>query len=93
MDQLVVGAKGSALARLILYSRPGCHLCEEMKAVIERIGQELPLALDEIDISVDPDLERRYGDQIPVLVVDGRRVAKYRISEQDLRRSLRARHA
>lgn len=80
------------MARLTLYSRPGCHLCDEMKAVIERIGRELPLELDEIDISTDRDLERQYGHEIPVLVIDGRRVAKYRISEQDLRRSLLARH-
>jgi len=78
------------MIRLTLYSRPGCHLCEEMKAVINRLAADAQLALTEIDISTDPDLEARYGTEIPVLIADGKKVAKYRISETQLRRMIAA---
>ena len=79
---------------LTLYSRPGCHLCEDMKAVVQRVAcaVEAPLAVEEIDISTDADLEARYGLEIPVLLVDGRKAAKYRVTEGELARILRARH-
>lgn len=77
--------------RLTIYSRPGCHLCEDMKAVVERVARTLPLTIQEIDISTDPELERRYGLEIPVLLIDGRKAAKYRIGEQELRRAIAAR--
>lgn len=71
-----------------IYSRPGCHLCDEMKAVVARVARSVPLALEEIDISSDPDLEERYGLEIPVLMIAGRKAAKYRVTEEDLRRLL-----
>lgn len=74
-----------------IYSRPGCHLCDEMKAVVERVRQSVPLAVDEIDISTDPALEARYGLDIPLLIVAGKKAAKYHISEEELMRILRAR--
>jgi thiol-disulfide isomerase/thioredoxin len=79
------------VAALTIYSRPGCHLCDEMKAVVQRVADaaEPPLAVEEIDITTDPALEARYGLEIPVLLVDGRKVAKYRIDEAALLRILR----
>jgi len=74
-----------------IYSRPGCHLCDEMKAVVKQVGATVPVALDEIDISADPELERLYGLEIPVLFVAGKKVAKYRVGEQELRRILAGR--
>ena len=73
---------------LTLYSRPGCHLCDDMKTVIARVrGSSLtPMTLEEIDISTDAELEARYGTEIPVLLLNGRKVAKYRVSEAELRR-------
>ncbi len=76
---------------VVIYSRPGCHLCDEMKTVVERVGRAWPLRVSEIDISGDPDLERRYGVEIPVLLVDGRKAAKYRVSESELERILAGR--
>ena len=78
---------------LTLYSRPGCHLCDEMKAVVQRVARaaEVPITIEEIDISTDPDLEARYGVEIPVLLVDGRKAAKYRVTEQEVMRILAAR--
>jgi len=76
-----------------IYSRPGCHLCDEMKAVVLRLSESIPLAVENIDISTDPDLDRRYGLEIPVLVIDGRKAAKYRVTEESLRRMLSNRSA
>ena len=78
---------------LTLYSKPGCHLCDDMKATIARVARDLSLtvALEEVDISTDRDLESRFGLEIPVLMVNGRKVAKYRVSETELARLL-ARH-
>ena len=75
---------------LLLYSRPGCHLCDDMKAVIARVARSVPLTLEEIDISGDADLEARYGVEIPVLMVDGKKAAKYRVTEEELTRILTA---
>ena len=81
------------MAALTIYSRPCCHLCDEMKAIVHRVADAAkpPVAVEEIDISTDPDLEARYGLEIPVLLVDGRKVAKYRVTEEALSRILRAR--
>ena len=78
---------------LTLYSRPGCHLCDEMKAVMARVVRDLEMAvtIDEVDISTDADLEARYGLEIPVLLIDGRKAAKYRVTEGELTRLLRSR--
>ena len=75
---------------LTIYSRPGCHLCDDMKALVQRVARTRgdAIALDEIDISTDPDLESRYGLEIPVLMLNGRKIAKYRISEAALTRAL-----
>jgi hypothetical protein len=78
---------------LTIYSRPGCHLCDEMKSVIRQVARTVPLTLEEIDISSDPDLDARYGLEIPVLMVDGKRAAKYRIGERELRQVLAGRSA
>ena len=76
---------------LTIYSRPGCHLCDVMKEVVVRVTRTLPVRIDEVDISTDPALETQYGLEIPVLLIDGRKVAKYRIDEESLRRMLAAR--
>jgi len=81
--------------RLIIYSKPGCHLCDEMKLLVHRvIAQHLndhTIALDEIDISSDRELLDRYGLEIPVLLIDGKKVAKYRVSETELTKMIRGR--
>jgi glutaredoxin len=73
---------------LTIYSRPGCHLCDEMKAIVRRTAETIPLHLEEVDISTDQDLEARYGLEIPVLLVNGRKAAKYRVTERELVRIL-----
>ena len=77
---------------LTLYTRPGCHLCDEMKVVLARCRQRQPFDISEVDISTDPALERRYGRDIPVLLVDGEEIARHRISDGELERTLVGRH-
>jgi glutaredoxin len=83
-----VPAGADRVIAITVYSKPGCHLCEEMKLVVARVVGDSSAAVEEIDISTDPDLEARYGLEIPVLMVNGRKVAKYRIGEAELRRVL-----
>ena len=73
-----------------MYSRPGCHHCEDMKGVVERVARLHEIALREIDISGNVELERAYAEQIPVLKLDGRKVAKYGIRPEELERILGA---
>jgi glutaredoxin len=77
---------------LIIYSRPGCHLCDEMKAVVTRAIDRSSTAarLEEINVETDADLERQFGLEVPVLMLNGRKVAKFRVSEDDLKRILAA---
>ena len=74
-----------------IYSRPGCHLCDDMKAIVARVARSVPLTLEVIDISTDPALEASYGPDIPVLMIGGKKAAKYRLTELELRRLLLAR--
>lgn len=76
---------------LELYSRPGCHLCEELRALCQRLAAEFPLRLTEVNIETDPTLAARYGEQIPVLFIDGRKAVKFRTTEAALRRTLKRR--
>jgi glutaredoxin len=77
---------------LTIYSRPGCHLCDEMKAVAaEAIRGDAHIRIEDIDISSDPELESRYGLEVPVLMIDGTKIAKYRIEQAELRRAIVAR--
>ena len=78
--------------RLTIYSKPGCHLCDEMKSLVHRVisreSSHSAIAVDEIDISNDPMLLERYGLEIPVLMIDGKKVAKFRVTEEDLTRMI-----
>ena len=79
------------MRRLTLYSKPGCHLCDEMKHVIDLVAARVPLSLEVVDISTDADLMTRYGLDIPVLLIDGRKAAKHRVTAGELERLCRGR--
>lgn len=74
--------------QLTLYSRPDCHLCEDMETTIKKISGKTSVDLKIVDISNNETLETQYGQEIPVLFIDGRKVAKYKISEQELQEAL-----
>ena len=79
---------GGAKARVTLYTKPGCHLCEEAKREIGRAGCGGRYTLEEIDVGSDPTLLRRYGWDIPVVVIDGTVAFKHRLAAADFRRAL-----
>ena len=70
------------MPRLTLYSRPDCHLCDDARAVLQRIGEPF----DEIDIESDDELFKRYLERIPVVALDGQDLYDFFVDEQDLRR-------
>ena len=71
-----------------LYGRPGCHLCDDARAVLERVRAERPFALREIDIEADERLLRAYLERIPVVALDGQELYDFFVDEADLRRRL-----
>ena len=75
--------------RLVLYGRAECHLCDDMKAVVEAVRRELPFALEVVDVDRDPALVEMYGLEVPVLTIDGRKAFKYRVDTEELRRRVR----
>jgi glutaredoxin len=76
------------MIRLTLYGRTDCHLCAEMRAIVEAVIQEIPATVEEIDVDGDPALAAAYGDQVPVLCVNGRKAFKYRVDASALRARL-----
>jgi glutaredoxin len=70
--------------RLVLYTRPGCHLCEVAVADLESLGEPFV----EIDITTDEALEIEYGERIPVIVLDGKEHGYWRVEKERLRRDL-----
>ena len=74
--------------RVVLLGRPGCHLCEAAREVIDRVTAELGVQWQEHSIDDDPELLRRYAEQIPVTFVDGRRHDFWRVDEARLRAAL-----
>ena len=75
---------------LVLVGKPGCHLCEVMREVVSPVAAELGLTLAERDVRSDPELDALYRNDIPVLLLGGREVARHRVSAADLRARLRA---
>jgi glutaredoxin len=76
------------VSRLVLYGRPGCHLCDDARAALERIGA----AFEEVDIEGDDALHRAYLERIPVVTLDGHELYDFFVDEQDLRRRLAHEH-
>ena len=75
--------------RLTLYSRQDCCLCDEMKAVIRSVSEQIPIELQEIDIDADAALRAQYNDEVPVLFIDGRKAFKHRATVVELIRKLK----
>lgn len=79
---------GTPAREVVLYGRPGCHLCEEARATLERVRAELPFELVERDIERDAALHRAYLERIPVIALDGEELFDYFVDEPELRRRL-----
>jgi glutaredoxin len=66
----------------------GCHLCESARRVLSRVRADVPFQLEEVEITGDEDLESRYRERIPVVLVDGEEAFTYFVHDDALRRRL-----
>jgi glutaredoxin len=81
-------ADAAGPARVTVYGKPGCHLCEDVVEVVARVCEDLGTSYVEVDITTDPELQRRFGEQIPVTYVDGAHHDFWRVDERRLRAAL-----
>jgi glutaredoxin len=76
---------------VVLYTRPGCHLCDDARAVVEEVCREVGEQFEEVDITAGPESERlvrTFGEEIPVTFVDGRQHDFWRVDADRLRAAL-----
>ena len=62
-----------------IYSRPGCHLCDEAKAIIEGVRRRFSFNLNVVNVESDPELEKRHGEHIPVVFINGDEAFRYHV--------------
>jgi len=72
-----------------IYSRPGCHLCDEAKNVIERVRRRVAFNLRVVNIETDAGLEKEYGEQIPVVLINGNKAFKYHVNEDEFEQKVK----
>ena len=77
------------MIEVVIYSRPGCHLCDEAKAVLLSAQRSEPFALREVNLDEDAAARAAYAEEIPVIFVAGRKAFKHRVEERDLVARLR----
>jgi len=76
-------------AQLLLYTRKDSCLCEEMKSSLARVADRVPFTLEEIDVDTSPVLQEKYGNDVPVLFINGRKAFKYRLTVRELEKTLK----
>jgi len=72
------------MSEVVLYTRDGCHLCDDAKQVL----RDADVAFSEVDIDADPQLRALYNEEVPVVFIGGRKAFKYRVDPHELRRKL-----
>ncbi|MBA3717986.1 MAG: glutaredoxin family protein [Actinobacteria bacterium] len=83
-------ARPGSVTDVVLYHAAGCHLCERARAMLAELREELAFDLREVDISGDPELEKRYRELIPVVEIDGAQAFVYYVQPDAFRRKLAA---
>ena len=73
---------------VVIYSKPGCHLCDEAKAAIQASGCDGQFRLEEINIESDSELLRRYRYEIPVVTIDGVEAFRHRLTSEDFKEAI-----
>ena len=68
----------------MVFSRHDCCLCDEVLEAVTGAREVTPFELDVVDVDSDPELAARYGEEVPVIEIDGRKAFKYRVTEKDL---------
>jgi len=79
------------MAKVTLYTRAGCHLCDDAKQVLDRARTRAAFDLEVLDIDRDPALCRLYNEEVPVVAIDGVKAFKYRLTEAEFLKKLQAR--
>lgn len=82
------GGMPSETARITLVVRQGCHLCEQAREVVVDVADELGVGWQQVDVDADAELLARYGEEVPVVLVDGARHAVVRVDPARLRQAL-----
>lgn len=73
-----------------VYTRQGCHLCQEAEAVVRRVARRHDIRIVDVDVDADPAITERYTVRVPVIEVDGTEIAEFSIDAGTLRAALRA---
>jgi hypothetical protein len=76
------------MTKVVLYGKAGCHLCEEAQAEIHAVRARRPFDLTEVDVSLDPVLHARYGERIPVVLVNDEEAFEFHVDPAELERLL-----
>ena len=76
------------MVEVVVYSKPDCCLCDELKQQLQRLGTEHRFDLREVNILEDQQAFERYKDQIPVVFINGRKAFKYRLDEKEFLKRL-----
>lgn len=79
--------------KVTIYSRPQCCLCDEVKQQLEQLRNRARFELEQINIDEDEELRRLYNEQVPVVMINGRKAFKYRVDSQEFLRKLEAARA
>jgi glutaredoxin len=79
------------MRHVTLYTRAGCHLCDEARKVLDAAQRRAEFALEILDIDTDPELRRLYDVEVPVIAIDGVKAFKYRLTQDEFLKKLRAR--
>ena len=80
----------SSSPEVLLYTRTNCPLCEEVKLQLRALQKEFPFLFQEVDIDQDPELRRRYNEEVPVVFVHGKKAFKYRMDTRQFLKRLQA---
>ncbi|KIF76053.1 glutaredoxin [Streptomyces sp. 150FB] len=89
MSPLLRRTRKKAVDRMVtLVSKPGCHLCDDARTVVETVCAETGAKWEEKDIMLDEELHRQYWEQIPVVLIDGEQHTFWRVDPDRLRREL-----
>lgn len=83
-----LGSRPAGMPSLTLLSRKDCHLCDEAESVLLQVQRELPFRYTKVDVDSDQELKARYGEEIPVVLMGRKKIFKYRIDPDRLRRKL-----
>jgi len=75
-------------AHILLYTRKDCCLCDEMKAAIREAAEGRSIGVEEVDVDSAPGLQEKYGSDVPVLFINGRKAFKHRVTAKELKKRL-----